>query len=46
MFLLLGFRGAQPVELSCCHANNKNLNLRGLGSEESLEVLSPVCIIP
>lgn len=28
------------------NANNKNLNLRGLGTDGSLEVINPVCIIP
>lgn len=46
MLSFSGFRGTQPVELLLCHAESKNLNLRGLGADGSLEVLSPVCIIP
>lgn len=40
MFLLSGVR-----EHSQSHANNKNLNLRGLGTDGSLEVINPMCII-
>lgn len=39
MFLLSGVR-----EHSQCHAN-KNLNLRGLRTDGSLEVINPVCVI-